>query len=165
MMIYCLLRILSNHIWQRCWGILKYMYLIENSGFFAEDSNFSSAQESKIFWLNQKTAIQNSTRRRSGCHGRPFSQCPCSGLAEEETLSGVRTRGEQQAGRSQKCCKLWGTGGGICKLRELLQWGLTCDAVHLKKGKEFPHQSQLNQNISKKCKGDNIFMTAWRTAP
>lgn len=75
-MIYCLLGMLANHIWQHCWDILKFMYLIENSGFLAEDSNFSSAQESKIFWLNQKTPTQNSTRRWGDCHGPPFSECP-----------------------------------------------------------------------------------------
>lgn len=57
-------------------GYIKYIYLTENSGFFAEDSNFSSAQESKIFWLNQKTPTQNSTRRWGDCQEPPFSQFP-----------------------------------------------------------------------------------------
>lgn len=33
------------------------------------------------------------------------------------------------------------------------------DAVHLRKGKEFPHESQLRQKVFKKWKEDNIFMT------
>lgn len=41
---------------------------------------------------------------------RSSQSAPCSGLAEEEEFHGLRMRGEQQPGGSQKCCTLWGGG-------------------------------------------------------
>lgn len=126
----------DRKFWLLYW---KFQFLLSTG-----DKHFLSKPENSNSKIGREVGLS--------CPRSPFSlSVPYPGLAEGETLCGVRTGKKQQLARLQKCCKL---GGGCLQCRSLQkrekglrQWGIIYDAVHPKKDKKFPCQSKHRQKV------------------
>lgn len=113
-----------------CWRI-KFFLSTRVKDFLTKSENSNSKFHREVWWLSPS----------------PFSQCPLFRAGwGERTMWGKNERGTATRWVSEMLQTFFGGYGkedGICssdhcrKRRELLQWGLIYDAVHLKKGKEF----------------------------